>query len=212
MKKNIAKVLCVLLVLVMMLSLAACGETEQDKLIGTWEAEVELASAFNASLGDTEDAAYLTVDSLVFKMVLVFNEDGTYSFSADEASVTAAMEGLKEDLMVGMEAYLVDTIAATGMEMTIDEIMEAMGTTLDALVDSIVTDDMIDEMVQTMITEGNFKAEDGKLYMSESLDTACDETYYDTYTLDGTTLTLVEPSEPDEMTEYLYPMVFTKAA
>lgn len=211
MKKNIAKILSLMLVLVMMLSLAACSG-DQEKLVGTWEAELEMADVFNESMGDAEEAEFLAVDSFCFKMVLTFTEEGTYTMSADADSVAAAMEGLKEELKGGMEEYLVYAMAQQGLEMSIDDIMEMMGMSMDELIDSIVTQDLIDEMVTAMVTEGNYRAEKGKLYLSDGVDSVVDMTVYETYTLEGDTLTLVSTTETDEFSEYLYPMTFTKVA
>lgn len=211
MKKNMAKFLSVMLVLVMLVSLTACSG-DQEKMVGTWEAELEMADVFNESMGDAEEAEFLAVDSFSFKMVLTFTEEGTYTMSADEDSVVAAMEGLKEDLKVGMEEYLVYIMAQEGLEMSIDEIMEMMGITMDELIDSVVTQELIDEMVSVMATEGNYRAEDGKLYLSDGVENVVDMTAYETYTLEGDTLTLVTTTETDEYSDYIYPMVFTKVA
>lgn len=211
MKKNMAKLLSVMLVLVMLLALTGCSG-DQEKLVGTWEAELDMASVFNESMGDAEEAEFLAVDSFSFKMVLTFTEEDTYTMSADEDSVVAAMEGLKEDLKAGMEEYLVHVMAQEGLVMDIDEIMEMMGLSMDELIDSVVTQELIDEMVSVMVTEGKYRAEDGKLYLSDSVDTVVDMTTYETYTLEGDTLTLVSTTETDEYSEYLYPMTFTKVA
>ena len=105
-----------------------------------------------------------------------------------------------------------DMLGEAAAELTIDEIMAMMGTTMDELIDQVVTQEMIDEMAASMVAEGNFQVKDGKLHLSDSLETAIDETVYETYTLEGDVLTLVTPSETDETTDFLYPMTFNKVA
>ena len=209
MKKNITKLMALLLVLVMAVSMTACA-SDQEKMVGTWQSDVEFAPVFNDTLSSTEDAEYLSVESLKIRVILTFTEEGTYTLAADADSMKAAMESLKDSLKVGVERYLEDTIAESGMDLTIDEILEIMGTSMDELIDAVVSQEMIDEMAQSMVAEGNFKAEDGKLYMSDSLESAIDETVYDTYTLEDDVLTLVSTTQTDAQADLLYPMTFSR--
>lgn len=207
--KNMRKLTALALVLVMVLAMTACG-SDHDKMVGVWETELEFADIFNNSLGDAEGAEYLKVDSLKLKIVLTFNEDNTYSMVADPASVETAMEGLKESLKAGMERYLVDTIAATGLSLGIDDIMEMLNTNMDSLIGEVLTPELIEEMTEVMAARGQYLAEDNKLYLSDSVDKAIDENIYDTYILTEDLLTIGSSTLADAAMEHLYPLEFTR--
>ncbi|MBQ8237272.1 MAG: hypothetical protein IJZ39_03885 [Oscillospiraceae bacterium] len=209
MKKHAAKLLAVLLVLAMALTMTACG-SDHDKIVGVWETEVEFADVFNNTLGNAENAEYLKVDSLKLKMILTFAADDTYSMVADPASVEAAMDGLKESLWAGMERYLVDTIAATGLNLEIGDILEMLNTNMDALIGDVLTPELIAEVTQIMAAEGRYLAEEGRLYLTDSVDKEVNENIYETYILNEDALTLVRPSTTDPYTELLYPLEFTR--
>lgn len=218
MKKNSRKIVSVLLVLCMVMLLGGCGSSEKDALVGTWEAEMNLADVLNegvASSGEEELAQYLYVDSFNMTMILIFNEDDTYSMKLDESGLNDAIEQLKDDYQVGIEQYFLDMMASMGVEMTIDEIVEAMGMSMEELLDSIVTEEMIQDMLDSSSFEGKFEAADGKLYLSAGLNYNVDKNMYDLYELEGNELTLLETvsdEEVDEFTKAMYPLTFTKVS
>lgn len=90
--------------------------------------------------------------------------------------------------------------------------------TLDSMIDQMGFDSLADQMIEDMYMEGKYDAKDGKLFLSDSLETDVDETIYDTYEFSGKTLKLIDHVSPDmseEEKEYnaiLYPMVFVKAS
>lgn len=209
--KNMRKLAALVLVLTMVLTMTACGG-DQDKLTGVWETEVDFAEVFNNTLGNAENAESLKVDSLKLKIVLTFREDDTYSMAADPASVDAAMAGLKKDLKAGMEDYLVDTIAATGLNLELGDILHMLDTDMDSLIVEVLKPDLVDNMAALMAAEGQYLAEEGKLYLTDSVDREIDETVYETYVLEeeNNRLILVEPSTTDAYTDLLYPLEFDR--
>lgn len=205
------KMMAVLLVLAMMLTMTACG-SDREKLLGTWETEVEFAEIFNNALGDHEGAEYLKVESLKLKMILTFNEDDTYSMTADAASLDAAMDSLRQTLKAGMGDYLVDTIAATGLNLELGDILHMLDTDLDSMIDAVLTPELLENMVQVMAAEGRFLAEEGKLYLSDSPGKEIDENIFETYIYEEEldTLFLVTPNTIDAYTDLLYPLEFSR--
>lgn len=208
--KKMTKLTALVLALLLALSLTGCAD-DHEKMVGVWETEVEFAQVFNNALGNAENAEYLKVDSLKLKMVLTFREDSTYSMVADPASVDAAMAGLRQTLKDGMEAYLVDTVAATGLNLGINDIMDMLNTDLNTLVDQVLTPELIGSVTGIMDAEGQYLAEHGKLYLSDSPDKEIDETVYETYILEekNNKLILVTPNTTDAYTDLLYPLEFT---
>lgn len=202
------KVLCVCMAALMMLTmLTACGSKTDEEILGNWVCEMDFGGYFNEGLAsEPEVAEYLTIDEFVLEIELNLNSDGTYEMTADNDANLAAYEAVKEELAAGMEAY-VDAIA-TDIGMTGDELLAAAETTIEEMIEESFSVDMYYEIIGEMEAEGKFEAADGKLYLSDGLNYDIDKNYYETYTLNGNTLTITGDS--DGTTDGMYPMVFKK--
>ena len=215
MKKRIALLLS--FVLVLSLALCACGGGEKkETLIGTWNATIDIAEVYNAEIaasGDEAMAEYLSVDSFAIPLVMTFNEDGTYSLTVDKEGMDAAMNGLIEDMKVGLEKYFNDYFSSMGLEIDVDEALAASGMSLDALVEEMKAEIMTEDMYADMESAGQYKAEDGKLYLTEDVEVEPVGGVYNTYTIEGDTLTIEAGTEEleDEMAELLFPLVLKRA-
>lgn len=212
MKKMIAAVLA----LVMLLAMAGCsGSDSGNALIGTWQTEVDL-SAIQDQMTEGMDAeiqSYFSFGELSYTMTVTFRDDGTYTAASDEASVRAAVDSLVASMEAGMMAALEAQFAATGVDMTVEEALAATGMTIGDLLTGVDAETIATEISSSF--EGNYKAEDGKLFLSSSLETTVDEAIYDAYELDGDTLTLTEhfgaESEEAQLAAgEMYPMVFQR--
>lgn len=209
MKKRIALVLC--LVLVLSAVLCGCG-SEQDKLVGTWKTTVNMAESYNQELAsDPEMAEYLSVETLEIGFTLTFNEDGTYALTVDPASMDAAAEVLAQSMTDGLKNYFTDILAAQGVEMDVEEALAAMGMDLDTLVEELKNEAFSEEAYTEMNVEGRYKVEDGKLYLTEDVNAEPAGGEYNTYTLEGATLTLEAGSEADSDMAFMFPMVLERA-
>lgn len=215
MKKTMKRILAVALSCVMvMLLLVGCGG-EQQKFIGTWECDMDMTELMNKEFAqDEETGKYFKAEDFSILMIMTFNEDGTYSMSADDDSVKAAFESLKAMMKTGLEKYLTDMMAAQGVSMSIDEILALSGTTMDDMLEDALSEDTIDELIEDMVEEGNFAVKDGKLFLSDGKEHTVDENVYQTYEISGDTLTLLESfgeedADEDDMAA-LYPLVFKK--
>jgi len=203
------RVLSVLVASVLMLTmLTACGSKTDKALLGKWVCEVDFASYFNEGMASTdpEVAEYLAIDEFVISIEMYLNEDGTYKMTADNDASMAAYEAAKAELAEGMETYL--TVAAAEYEMTLEELLAASETTVEEMVDMSFSMEMYQGIVGEMESEGKFKAFEGKLFMSDGLEYEIDKNVYETYTLNGNTLTITGDSAGT--TDGMYPMVFKK--
>lgn len=215
MKKRIALLLS--FVLVLSLALCACGGGEKkESLVGTWNATIDIAEVYNAEIaasGDEAMAEYLSVDSFAIPLVMIFNEDGTYSLTVDKEGMDATMNGLIEDMKVGLEKYFNDYFSSMGLEIDVDEALAASGMSLDALVEEMKGEIMTEDMYADMESAGQYKAEDGKLYLTEDVEVEPVGGVYNTYTIDGDTLTIEAGTEEleDEMAELMFPLVLKRA-
>ena len=210
MKKRIALLLS--FVLVLSLALCACGGEKKATLVGTWKANVELAEAFNEEMAAAGMGDFINLESFALPLVMTFKEDGTGSMTVDQEAMTATIDKLAADLTAGLEAYFSEYFASMGIEMDLDEALAASGLSMDDLVDEFKAEFAGEDAFAEFTNEFKYKAEDGKLYMSEDLDSEISDTY-NTYELKGNTLTLNIGTEEldEEMAKYLFPMTLTRA-
>ena len=163
MKKYIA----LLLALVMVFALAACGSTKSPA--GSWTAKVNLAEIAGDSMGEMAD--YLK--DMMVDVNLEMNEDKTFVLQLDANS---AIPALKE----GMRAYMNDML--TGMGMTAEDYEAAAGASLDDLIDEAIAEMDPEDLSETLT--GTYTLEGSKLTLT------ADDGTLNTGTWDGDTLKL----------------------
>lgn len=210
MKKRIALLLS--FVLVLSLALCACGEKKEPTVVGTWRADINLAEAFNEEMEASGMGDYINIESFNLPLVMEFKEDGTGSMSVDQAAMTETVDKLAADLTTGLEAYFTEYFSSMGLEVDLDEALAASGMSMDDLVNEMKAEFAGEEAFAEFTNEFKYKAEDGKLYMSDDLDSEVPTDEYNTYTLDGDTMTLEVGTEEleEEMAKYMFPMTLTR--
>ena len=211
MKKRIALLLS--FVLVLSLALCACGGEKKATIVGTWKANVELAEAFNEEMAAAGMGDFINLESFALPLVMTFNEDGTGSMTVDQEAMTATIDKLAADLTAGLEAYFTEYFTSMGLEIDLDEALAASGMSMDDLVEEMKAEFAGEDAFAEFTNEFKYKAEDGKLYMSEDLDSEISTDTYNTYELKGNALTLDIGNEDldEEMAKYLFPMNLTRA-
>lgn len=168
MKKE-KKTLALLLALVLVLSLAACGG--KSDIIGTWQGEVDLSEAFieGADEGSDEviDSMELPMEfdrmsdylePFTLRFTYVFKEDGTYSMEVDEASLDAEMEEYKQGLTAYFRYFYVELLSQMAVEMGLAEQVsseEELESVLDIDLEEAISEglgmelrDFVDELVR----------------------------------------------------------------
>lgn len=213
MKKITAMLLC----LVLVLSLCACGAKEN--LVGTWKANIELADLMNkeiAASGDEAMAEAMNLESFQLPLILELREHGTCTMKVDPEAMAASADKLAADLTEGLKAYFVTMLQQQGLEVEDPtEVLTAMGLDLDALVAEMKDQFLSEDTFAEFTMESKYKAEDGKIYFSDDLESEINADEYNTYTLKGDTLTLdvgnmvIEEGQED-MAAYMFPMTLTR--
>ncbi len=203
------------LALVLSLVLTGCGNKgDREKLAGTWDCSLELADIINEGFEEAELGEYLHLDSFPLTLKFTFKTDGTYQCSVDNDTFTQSMEGVKTAAKDGLTKYAEDMIAAQGAEMSVDELFEMMGTSLDEMVEQSFSEEGLDEITDEYNFDGNFTAVDGKLCLSDGTDYKVDPNLYFTYTFAGdTALTLTGSSgyqADEDLFDGFYPLTMNK--
>ena len=239
------KLLALLLVLALGLSLAACGGAKSD-ITGTWQGKIDMTeyivSKGNADIGAvlSDQGVDMPLDSIgnylpEFAPVCtyVFREDGTYTFTMDEASMQLVLEAYQ----AGVEAYfryfyaqvLCQTLVELGMAEQVngvEELEAILGVSLDEAISEMVGMELRDfigqivdeelgtaqEMAGKINREGKYKAKDGKLWMSSGLEYDVDPELYDLYSISGSTLTIEAGTVSQGEVALVYPLVLQKTA
>lgn len=188
MKNRKIRILCLLLIAALFAALTGCGK---PSIVGTWESEIDMSEAFNQSIAmeDKDMARFVKVSSLRFPIRYTFKANGTCKTVSDEEAVQAALENVREELRSGYTEYFAYMIKQEGLGMTVDALLSMNGLTMNMILDEVMTD--FDGMADELVTTGKWKAEDGKLYMSDG-DEEIDESEYYPYELTSDQLTLLE--------------------
>lgn len=205
------KIIALTLALVLVLSLCACGAKED--LSGTWKTTLDMSASYNAELEATDPtmAEYLKLDSFDVPLTMELKADGTYTMNVDREDLQGVLDQVIEATKSGILAYFEEILAQQGIEMDVTEAMALMGISLDELVDELTAQFESEEFYASMGGEGNWKASKGKFYMTDSLDAVAGVGEYNTYVLEGDTLTLDAGTETlDEASVNMFPMIFTR--
>ena len=240
------KLLALLLVLALGLSLAACGGAKSD-IAGTWQGKVDMTEyivskldrAYEEEFASGDDRAELVsirdyLGNFAPVYTYVFNEDGSYAVTVDEASLHDQIEEFK----TGLEAYsryifaelLSMTLVELGMAEQVngvEELEAILGVSLDEVIAemlgmelhpfvSLLLEETIggaEAYASRFNSEGKYKAKDGKLWLSAGLEYHVDPERCDYYSIAGNILTIAEGSPSEgEVSAMVYPLVFEKIA
>ncbi len=230
------KIISLLLVLVLALSLCACGSSEsaapaapEPKIEGTYETIIEMrqlvVDAFDEGTGVEGLSLNDYLDDFSIAMISVFNADGTYSQTIDEASVLTALDNMKAAATPFMMDFMVvefekqlnvsgkDAIeSAIGMSIE-DAFVLTIGMDMETFINQLIDESMdVDTLLADSLTSGNYKAADGKLHLSQSLDEQPSEDAYETYTIVGDTVTITGGVGVEEEELMPYPFTMVKIA
>ena len=210
MKKSIALVLC--LALLMSLCLCGCG-SEQDKLVGTWTATINLADMVNEQVAadDPTVGEYIQISNLDVTFNLTFNESGTFAMTVDQEKLDVALREMMNDMSDGLLEYLSAMLSLEGLDMDINTVLEMLGISLDDLLDEAYNSMVSDDLFANLDTYGYFYAKDGKLYTGDDQSAVkAGQAGYELYKLENDVLTIDEGTIENDMAEYIYPMTFQK--
>lgn len=191
------KIIALMLALLMVFAMTACGgetattETaaiEEKGITGTWSYDFDVIDDLLDSMGSMDGLEdYVKIDSFVIRILLTFNEDGTYAITIDEDHLRAGAEDLIDSMKEGAKAYFAQTLKDSGVDMSVEDAMAMAGVDLDTM---FTADMIMDEIDTTDISAGQYKFENDTLYSSQDVNEAPDMNEGEACTVSGDSLTL----------------------
>lgn len=212
------KSLSIVLLVAMLVTLFAGCSLFGDNIAGKWESEIDITQfmvdAIKEGMGDENVGLmeYFEFKDFKIKLLATFNEDGSYELSASKESLEGVVSSLIDQAVAGMKTMLMKEAEAVGAtEEAVNAILEQVKTQLS----TELSGETIDGMVEAFAAKGFYKMEDGKLYTADTVENL-ESTGYETYVLEGDTLTLNKGEGLEEtyseILSSLYPITYKKVA
>ena len=205
----------VVLAIVLLVVAVYISTADERALVGEWKATVDMTDYLQEKLNSIpEFGTYIEVTDFSFDVTYKFNDDFTYSRTVDEDSVDRAIENLKGDMKNAIYAYAEEVIRQNGLNISPETMFALSGTSVDEIIETYYNEDLMAEIKDNLFDEGNFEADDGKLFISDGMDYMPDPNTYEAYELTDNQLVLTSATGPDLDEEDLaaYPMTFEKVA
>ncbi len=167
-------------------------EDEVETIVGKWECEFESSEIIKQQVAaeDEQMASCFDFSKLApLSIVMEFKADGTYKTTGNADALLASLPAVfKEGVVKYLEAMLGDALGGKSVE----EYCTENGMDLNEVIEGAMSEFDMDSISKSFDAEGKYKAENGKLYTTDSLDAEIDESVYEEYELKGTKLTIKE--------------------
>lgn len=182
-------------------------------IVGTWEGTVDMSDIINDALAsDPTMAGYFTFSDISFKIILTFDENANFTMRADEASFQNVMDNLKTQMAVGMRKYFEDYLAASNINMSVDDLLAYSGISIDELIQEAFEESMPDDMLEQIETECKYTIIGDTMFLGSHVDPEADAFDCNPFSINGNTLTIEVTPEDDGDTymDYLFPLVLER--
>lgn len=228
------KLTAILPAIVIFLCLSGCSLFKPE-IVGTYQAESDLRDLVieqfdsGTALSDTAYSLehYLTEFPVVIRFV--FTEDMTYHITVDKQSIQTSVDGLKTAAAAMIDDYVFDGVkqqyerygftvetredVAELVDMSWAELCTlVLEVSPDKYVDVIITNSFVDTLTAEYQCEGQFKARNGMLHLSENPDIKPSKEIYETYEISGSTVTFTGAVNLEENVLIGYPYILTKVS
>lgn len=217
MKKSIAVITSILLILSVLFAFTGCATREESVFIGSWNATADLTELLSTvaeeDLGGESFESY-TDEPITVDVIFNFEKDGTYSMRIDGETVTKAAQAFADALKKIVKAQLEEYLKGEGVT-DVDEFIEnAYNTTFDELYEKQGLEEKgkekFTEGLSLESSEGKFIVKDGKLYTSYSVTEEPDMSEYIEFTIDSGKITFTNAIGEDENATALLPLVLER--
>lgn len=188
--------------------------TATESIVGTWAGTVEFTEEYmkESMTMDPMVSAYFSISPFSLDLTMTFHEDGTCAMEIEEESAKKAAEQMTQELLDGIVKLLDELLKQQGLNMTTEEYLAASGMTLDDLREQMAGEMNAQDMIEGLSNEANYEIRDGKILISDDLDTEPEEEDAAPYTLIDGVLTIEASEEAAEEpgAEYMFPLVLNR--
>ena len=191
----------------------AIAGTATESIVGTWTGTVDITDYLTDTMtaADASMATYFTFSDLVMDMTMSFTAEGTCSMEFDQEGMETLINKMLEQMRPGLEKMMTEAIAAEGLDMSLEEFLEMAGISLDDLLAEVADAALSADVLEDMNQSGNYQAKDGRLWISDDLDSEIDEDDWQVYTIENGTLTIdLADGDTDVETAFLFPLTLTR--
>lgn len=189
--KQLKKLSALCLALVLLVSLAACGESAEKKIAGSYQMEMDCTSLITSEMSDEDlEGMDLTNVSFIATLTLTLNEDKSYTLGVENDPTKASLDDCVSTLSSALQEYLYQSMESMGVDRdTADAtFQEQYGQDIPTFVESAMSEIDTAELMDEITAEtdsGTFSVKDGKIYFDS-------KDCYVAYTQDGDNLTVTE--------------------
>ena len=232
------KITVLLLAWVLLISISGCSkpsidQTEAPAITGTYEMQVDLTDlvieSFDKGMGIQDSDLSLGNFLSPFTLTLVydFHKDGSYRISVNNDSIAESLKQLAsaavplmDDVILQQyrEAFVPFGFTVERHEdlsrilgMTRDEVFQtATGKSREEFIAQLIDDSFSNVLTTPHIAEGRYKAERGRLYLSNSLDEEVSKNSYEVYHLTEDCIFITKAVNVSSADFFSYPYILTK--
>ncbi len=166
-RKLIGVVLLAAIVFSILSVLTSCDFS--NKIIGKWKMRVNFTSDLSDyQMADLQELfAYLDLNDVYFNVIIEFKEDGDYTISADEASISGYFEAMQSKIKAGLKEYYSNEFVKEGLNP--DDNSEKISKLVDSTAEIIISKHISSkEILSEYSASGKYEVKEDKLYMNRS--------------------------------------------
>lgn len=183
----IAVIAVVCLVILGIVGAMIFGAGPEKKFYGSWSSKMDITDIIKEGLGSD---AELLGDDYKFEVQVdfVFNKDKTYEMSINRDAFDSSKEEFLSEIKTNLREVMLETMREALPSYSDDELLDAFersqGETLDESIDALIEEELtldFDAIVTSLDYKGQYKVEDDKFYLSNSLNTVVETDTYGVY-------------------------------
>ncbi len=216
MKKVISMVMSMVLLIVMVILFASCGN--QNKFIGQWTTTVDITDNLKDLVKeiDSDLAEYVDFYQITVSYTYTFNDDGTYSLEINENDFKENWSDVRDDFIDGLDEYYIDIAKADMMQegenVTTEDVYNAVGDSIEELAiktgNEVFGDETYELFVQSLENRGTYKVKDSKLYTTFTDENGNETTDYEEFEIISDSEIKLTSSNGEVGT--IYPLILKK--
>ena len=175
---------------------------------GTWKGTIDIAQRLNDMMAaDPQMAGFFTVSGFTMDVTVEFGTNGVCKLTADQESARNAMEQALQQMSDSLISVLLQQLAASDEEMTLDEYLAANGTSVDGLMSKFFPESFAGAFDHLNFSLP-YTVRKGKLHIAPNITASAADGPAQEFALEGNTLTIQAPA--DSTDQLLFPLTLQR--